>query len=98
MSSNVHDLLSIIEQHTPVVSDAEILMHQQLERYQIQINSLQNKISLVKQFISQQQQPFHQNQQQIDQSSMEHIYRFVEYYRNQIDQMKKKLYTTEHNN
>ncbi len=97
MSSNVHDLLSIIEQHTPVVSDAEILMHQQLERYQIQINSLQNKISLVKQFISQ-QQPFYQNQQQIDQSSMEKFYRFVEYYRNQIDQMKKKLYTSEHNN
>jgi hypothetical protein len=97
LSSNVHDLLSIIEQHTPVVSDAEILMHQQLERYQIQINSLQNKISLVKQFISQ-QQPFYQNQQQIDQSSMEKFYRFVEYYRNQIDQMKKKLYTSEHNN
>ncbi|CAF4464374.1 unnamed protein product, partial [Rotaria sp. Silwood2] len=97
LSSNVDDLLSVIEQHTPVVSDAEVLMHQQLERYQIQINSLQEKISLLKQFITR-QESFNENEQQIDQSSMENINTFVRYYRNQIDQMKQQLQIIDYNN
>ncbi|CAF4924225.1 unnamed protein product [Rotaria sp. Silwood1] len=96
LSSEVDDLLSVIEQHTPVVSDAEKLMHEQLKRYQIQINSLQEKISLLQQYITR-QEPFNENQQQIDKSPMEHISTFVEYYRNQIDQMKKQLQTIDHN-
>ncbi|CAF1236325.1 unnamed protein product [Rotaria sordida] len=97
LSSNVDDHLSIIEQNTPVVSDAEILMHQQLERYQIQINSLQEKIILLKQFITR-EESFHENQQRIDQSSMENINTFVQYYKKQINQMKQQLQTIDHDN
>ncbi|CAF3758731.1 unnamed protein product [Adineta steineri] len=90
LSSNVHDHLSIIEQCIPVVSDTEILMQRQLEKYQVQINSLHEKLLLLKKFI-QQQQFFTNNQQQIDQKSMIDIHKFVEYFRDQIDTMKQKL-------
>ncbi|CAF1195543.1 unnamed protein product [Adineta steineri] len=90
LSSNVHDHLSIIEQCIPVVSDTEILMQRQLEKYQVQINSLHEKLLLLKKFI-QQQQFFTNNQQQIDQKSMTDIHKFVEYFRDQIDTMKQKL-------
>jgi hypothetical protein len=80
-----------------VVSDAENLMQQQLEKYQIQINSLKGKISLLNEFISK-QKSFNQNQQQIDQSTMKTIHDFVQYYKNQIHQMKQQLQTNHHKN
>jgi len=70
-------------------------MHQQLKTYQIKINSLKEKIFLLKQFIS--SQNFNQNQRQIDQSSMENIQRFLQYFKNEIDQMKQKLDTVNQN-
>jgi bisphosphoglycerate-dependent phosphoglycerate mutase len=70
-------------------------MHQQLKTYQIKINSLKEKIFLLKQFIS--SQNFNQNQQQVDQSSLETIQRFIQYFKNEIDQMKQKLHTVNQN-
>jgi chromosome segregation ATPase len=88
LSTHVNDLLSVIEQSTPVLSDGEIRMQQQLETYQIQINCLKEKIHLLPQFISS-----NQNQEKLENSSMENIYNYVQNYRKQIDQMKKRLQT-----
>jgi len=71
-------------------------MNQQLERYYIQINSLKQKICLLKQFILRQDN-LNQNQQQIDQLSMERFQQFMNYFKNQIDQMKQKLDTSNQN-
>ncbi len=71
-------------------------MHQQLERYNIQINSLKEKISLLKQFISRQNN-LNQNQQQIDQLAMDTFQIFVQYFKDEIDKMKLKLNTVNQN-
>ncbi len=71
-------------------------MNQQLERYHIQINSLKEKICLLKQFILRQDN-LNQNQQKIDQLLMEDFQQFVQYFQNQIDQMKQKLDTVKQN-
>jgi hypothetical protein len=63
-------------------------MQNQLETYQIQINCLKEKISLLQQFISS-----NQNQEQFENLSMENI----QNYRDQIDQMKKQLQTIQNN-
>jgi hypothetical protein len=63
-------------------------MQNQLETYQIQINCLKEKISLLQQFISS-----NQNQEQFENLSMENI----QNYRDQIDQMKKQLHTIQNN-
>ncbi|CAF3299306.1 unnamed protein product [Rotaria socialis] len=97
LAAKFGDLLSVIEQHTPVMSDEEILMYQQLERYRVQINSLQKKISLLKQFIIQ-QQPVNIKKEQVDQSFIETIHIFVQYYRDKIYEMKKELPTIDRNN
>jgi hypothetical protein len=73
-----------------------MLMHQQLERYNIQINSLKEKISLLKQFISRQNN-LNQNQQQIDQLAMDTFQIFVQYFKDEIDKMKLKLNTVNQN-
>jgi chromosome segregation ATPase len=88
LSTHVDDLLSVIEQSTPVLSDAEIRMQQQLDRYQTQINYLQEKIQLLQQFISS-----NQNQEKSENLSMKNIQNYVQNHRNQIDQMKKRLQT-----
>ena len=41
--SNVDDMLSGIEEYKPVLSDAEVLMNEQLKRYSFQIDSLKQK-------------------------------------------------------
>jgi len=71
-------------------------MHQQLVKYQIQINSLKEKISLLKQYISTDNN-FNQNQQQIDQSAINTFQTFAQYFRNQIDEMKQQIQTMNHN-
>ncbi|CAF0960227.1 unnamed protein product [Adineta ricciae] len=93
LSSHLDDLLSIVEQNTPVVSNAEILMHQQLERYRIQIDSLQKKLALLKDFI-----PKNLREEKIDQSSMENIQIFLQYFKTHIDQMKQQINEINHNN
>jgi chromosome segregation ATPase len=75
-----------------VVSDAEQRMQQQLERYEIQINCLKDKIHLLQQFISS-----NQNQEQLKNLSMENIHDYVQNYQNQIDKMKKRLQTIQTN-
>jgi len=67
-------------------------MQKQLETYQIQINYLKEKIHLLQQFISS-----NQNQKQLENSSMEIIHNYVQNHRNQIDQMKKRLQTIQIN-
>jgi archaellum component FlaC len=95
----VDDLLSVIEQRTPVVSDAEIIMHDQLRRYRVQLNCLNDKVKLLAQFISSQSSDGNrQQQQQIDNSSMENVEKYVQHHRNQIDRMKKQLETITNNN
>jgi phage-related minor tail protein len=71
-------------------------MHQQLIKYQIQINSLKEKISLLKQYISTENN-FNLNQQQIDQSAINTFQTFAQYFRNQIDNMKQQIQTMNHN-
>jgi len=63
-------------------------MQQQLDRYQVQIDYLQEKIQLLRQFISS-----NQNQEKSENLSMESIHNYVQNHRNQIDQMKKRLQT-----
>ncbi|CAF1415297.1 unnamed protein product [Rotaria sordida] len=92
LSSHVDDLLSIIEQSTPVISDSEIRMQQQLETYQIQINYLKENIQHIQQFILS-----NQDQEQLDHLYIENIQNFVRNHRNQIDQMKKQLQTIQIN-
>jgi hypothetical protein len=67
-------------------------MQKQLETYQIQINYLKEKIHLLQQFISS-----NQNQKQLENSSTEIIHNYVQNHRNQIDQMKKRLQTIQIN-
>jgi chromosome segregation ATPase len=92
LTSNVNDLLSVIEQSTPIQSDAEIRMQRELETYQIQINYLEEKMNRLQQFISS-----NQNQEQFDNLSMKNIQNFVQNHRHQIDQMKKQLQTIQNN-
>jgi len=92
LSSHVNDLLSVIEQNTPILSDEEIRMQQQLETYQIQIECLKEKIQLIQQFVS-----LNQNQQHSENLSMENMQNFVRNHRHQIDQMKKQLETIQIN-
>jgi PIN domain nuclease of toxin-antitoxin system len=67
-------------------------MQQQLETYQIQIKCLKEKIQLIQQFVS-----LNQNQQHSENLSMENMQNFVRNHRNQIDQMKKQLETIQIN-
>lgn len=92
LSSNVNDLLSVIEQSTPVLSDAEIRMNIQLENYQQQINYLKEKFDLLKNYISS-----NENQEQFDSLSIENIRNLIQNHRDQIDQMKKQLQTIQIN-
>ncbi|CAF1212508.1 unnamed protein product [Rotaria sp. Silwood1] len=90
LSSHVDDLLSVIEQSTPVISDAEIRMQQQLEKYQIQIDCLKENLQRIQQFIL-------SNQDQVENLSIENIQNFVQNHRQQIDQMKKQLQAIQFN-
>ena len=65
-------------------------MQQQLETYHTQINLLKERISLLQQFIS-------SNQEQFENFSSENIQNFIQNHRNQIDQMKKQLQTIQTN-
>ncbi len=67
-------------------------MQKQLEKYQIQIYSLKEKIRLLQQFISS-----NQNQEHLENSSMKNIQNYVQNHRHQIDQMKKRLQTIQVN-
>lgn len=84
-SAQLNDLLSVIEQNTPVLSDEEIHMREQLNKYQIQFDCLKESFQRAQQFLS-----FNQNEQQID-----HIQDHLSNYRQQIQQMKKRLQTIE---
>ncbi|CAF3826657.1 unnamed protein product [Rotaria magnacalcarata] len=86
LSSHVNDLLSVIEQSTPVLSDAEIRMEKQLETYKIQINCLKNNIQRVEQFILS-----NQNQELFENLSMENFQNVVQTHRNHIDQIRKQI-------
>jgi hypothetical protein len=69
-------------------------MQEQLEKYDIQIDYLKDKIRLLQQFISS-----NQNNEQVENfASMENIQSFVQNHRKQIDEMKKKLQTIQKNN
>ncbi|CAF3805812.1 unnamed protein product [Rotaria sp. Silwood1] len=92
LSSHVDDLLSVIEQSTPVISDAEIRMQQQLEKYQIQIDCLKENFQRIQQFILSSQ-----DQEQFENLSIENIQNFVQNHRQQIDQMKKQLQAIQFN-
>ncbi len=67
-------------------------MQQQLETYQIQIDYLKERIQLLQQFITS-----NQNQEQFKNFSLENVHNYVLNYRNQIDQMKKRLQTVQNN-
>ncbi len=75
-----------------MVSDAEQRMQQQLKTYETQINYLKDKIHLLQQFISS-----NQNREQLENLSMENIHDYVQNHLNQIDQMKKRLQTIQTN-
>jgi hypothetical protein len=68
-------------------------MQQQLERYEIQTNCFRDKLRLLQQFISS-----NQNSEQFDSLSMENIRNLVQNQRQQIDQMKKQLETIQNKN
>ncbi len=74
-----------------------MLMHQQLTKYHIQINSLKEKISLLKKFISTDHN-FNRNQQQVDQTTLSRLQEFAQYYKDQIAQMKQQIQTLNRNN
>ena len=84
------DLLSVIESRTPVLSKAESSMFEQLQRYEIQIKFIKEKISLLQKHIY---DGFYSNQQRIDQTLLENMQQFTSYYRNQIQTMKHLLQT-----
>ncbi|CAF0941914.1 unnamed protein product [Adineta steineri] len=86
LSSHVGDVLSVIEQNIPVLSDEEIRMQNQLESCQIQVNYLNKTIQHIQQFIS-----LNQNQEQADDLSIGNTLNFIRNYRNQIDEMKQQL-------
>ena len=81
----MNDLLSVIEQNTPILSDEEIHMREQLNKYQIQFDCLKESFQRAQQFLS-----FNQNGQEI-----ENIQDYLSNYREQIQQMKKRLQTIE---
>jgi len=82
LSTQVDDLLSVIEQNTPVLSDAEIRMQQQLQTYAIQIDCLKEKIQLLRQFMSN-----NQDQQQ----DFESVHHYLHDQINQIQLIKQRL-------
>ena len=82
--SHVNDLLSSIEQDTPVLSEEELRMQQQLERYQTKICCLKENIQRLQQFLS-------LDQEQLQNRSMENMKHLIRNHRNQIDQMKQQL-------
>ena len=43
----VNDLLSVIERETPVLSNAELRMKEQLDRYQCQMRHFQESVDLI---------------------------------------------------
>ena len=81
----MNDLFSVIEQNTPVISDAEKHMRQQLEKYEVQFDCLNDSLQRAQTFLS-------------SNSNGEHTDKIRDYlsnYRNQIDQMKKRLQAIE---
>ncbi|CAF4605912.1 unnamed protein product [Rotaria socialis] len=92
LSSHVNDLLSVLEQSTPVLSDAEIRIEKQLDTYKIQINCLKNNIQNVQQFILS-----NQNQELFDNLSMENFQNVVQTHRNHIDQIRKQIQSVQTN-
>ncbi|CAM2708763.1 unnamed protein product [Rotaria socialis] len=92
LSSHVNDLLSVIEQSTPVLSDAEIRMEKQLETYKMQINCLKHNIQRVQQFILS-----NQNQELFDNLPMENFQNVVQTHRNHIDQIRKQIQSVQTN-
>ncbi|CAF4418748.1 unnamed protein product, partial [Didymodactylos carnosus] len=51
IEKNLNDILSVIENITPVLSDQELLMKQQLKNYHVQLKHLQTKTKMVNDFI-----------------------------------------------
>lgn len=86
--AQINDLLSVIEQNTPVLSDTETRMQQQLQTYAIQINCLKDKIRLLQQFISN-----NQDQQQ----NFESVHNYLRDQLKQIELIKQKLDNIHHN-
>lgn len=72
------------------MSKAELSMSEQLQRYEIQIKFIKEKIALLQQHIC---NGFNPNQQRIDQNFLENIRQFILYYRQQIQTMKDKVQT-----
>ena len=97
LRENVADLLSIVEEHNSVVSDAEILVKRQLIKYDIQMNYLIEKFSRLRELLSSKEN-FKSNEKQIDQTSMENFQPFIHYYRTQIDTLKQQIRPPSQNN
>ena len=57
------------------------------------MDSLQKKLALLKDFI-----PNNSREEKIDQSSMENIQRFLQYFKTHIDKMKQQIYEINHEN
>lgn len=81
-----------IEENSTIQSDSENFTNEQLKRYEIKIKSLQEKSSLLKESIRE-NEFINQNEQTLDQLFMKKIHRLVEYYKNELDSMKEKLKT-----
>lgn len=81
-----------IEENSTIQSDSENFTNEQLKRYEIKIKSLQEKSSLLKESIRE-NEFINQNEQTLDQLFMKKINRLVEYYKNELDSMKEKLKT-----
>ena len=95
LRAKIDDLPHLSQGQTALLSDAEKLMHRQLERAQIQTNLLKEKLSLLQQFIGTKQFFMSNDQEQL---SVETIQPFLQYFQNQIDQLKEKVQTIDQTN
>jgi len=87
-------LLSTVENQTPVLSEQEMLMHQQMEKYKIQLKYLERRSQLLNEFVNGQQQQ--QQQSSIttaddDGLNETTVNEFLNYYRTKINGMKMQL-------
>lgn len=86
--TRLNDQLSSVNVHRPVLSDAERVMHQTLEKYQIQLNALGQKMRLLEE--SRVNRTFNPPEKK-SQATLEKIQRCIQYYRDKIHRMKEEL-------
>ncbi|CAF0731825.1 unnamed protein product [Didymodactylos carnosus] len=82
MEQNLNDILSVIENTTPVLSEQELLMKEQLEKYHIQLKHLKTRTELVDDFI---------HGEQFDDKSLKQVQEFVQCYQQKIELIKQQL-------